>query len=72
MWMENYCDECDAVIDTRCRERDFWAHNVGRVRRPKCGAIMMPCNECARDTPLNERDCANCPWAEAEILDEIQ
>ena len=70
MDMENYGDECDWPINTTCDSEDFWAHKVGRVRCPKCGTVVLPCNECAAETPLGERDCGNCPWSNAEILEE--
>jgi len=70
MEMENTCTKCDCTISTVCNAEDFWAHKVGRVRCPECGAIVMPCNECAAETPIDKRDCDNCPWKRAKILEE--
>lgn len=66
MEMEDYCVVCDATVRAVCDEGAFWAHRTGRIKCPECGADVMPCNECAAETPLEDRDCENCPWRGAE------
>ena len=58
MLTENYCDECDEVVHAVFDDEDFRNHRVGSVKCPKCGHIIMPCNECE-----NRAGCGNCPWA---------
>ena len=66
--MENTCNRCDCTVDTKCDEDAFWLHKVGRIRCPECGAVILPCNECAAETPYSERDCDNCPWKKAKFV----
>lgn len=63
MEMENYCTECDNVIDAECDEEDFFSHKVGRIKCPKCGTINRPCNEC-----VEHWECWHCPWNNAEVV----
>jgi len=54
---ENYCDECDEEIHALFDEDKFFAHKVGALKCPACGAIVMPCNECE-----DHDACGDCPW----------
>ena len=58
---ENYCDECDEVLNQVFDRKAFCSHKVGALICPKCGHITMPCNECE-----DHDDCGDCPWANAE------
>lgn len=59
---EDYCTECDEEVHQVFGEKAFLAHQVGRVRCPTCGSIVLPCNECEDNLA-----CDNCPWASASI-----
>lgn len=65
--MEDYCCECDGVINAECDCEDFNSHKAGRVRCPMCGAVNLPCNECADHTA-----CNNCPYVNAKIITESE
>ena len=58
---ENFCDECDEVLNQVFDEKAFYAGKVGALICPKCGHVTMPCNECeAHDA------CGDCPWAKSD------
>jgi len=65
---ENYCDDCDEVLNVPFDATDFWNFKVGRIRC-KCGCIVKPCNECFGTE--NHDTCGNCPWENAEIKDAM-
>lgn len=71
MWTENYCGECDAVLNALFDPDEFWSFKVGRVRCRECGAVTNPCNECFGTDIEKTVGCDNCPWANAEITDEM-
>lgn len=58
---ENYCDECDEVLNQVFDKKAFFAGKVGALICPKCGHVMMPCNECE-----DHDACGDCPWAKAD------
>lgn len=65
MVTENYCDQCDNVLHAVFDEKEFYAHNVGRIACPECGTIAVPCNECE---DYKHKSCDNdCPWKKAKI-----
>jgi hypothetical protein len=57
MMTENYCDECDEVVHQVFDDEAFYNHTVGTIICPKCGSIVMPCNECD-----DHGKCGECPW----------
>lgn len=69
MGLENYCDECDAVLDAVVDAKDFYDFRVGRIRCG-CGHVVKPCNECS-DGNGEHYVCARCPWENAEIVDPM-
>lgn len=58
---ENYCDECDEVLNQVFDYKAFRSHKVGALICPKCGHVTMPCNECE-----DHDGCGDCPWAKSE------
>ena len=64
--LEEYCNECDEVLHQAFSTKAFYNCKVGRLRCPKCGAVMVPCNECE-----DHDACNNCPWKDAEICDAM-
>lgn len=58
---ENYCNDCDEVLNQVFDIDAFYEHKVGALICPKCGCVNMPCNECE-----DHDDCGNCPWANAD------
>ena len=69
MMTENYCDDCDEVLNAVVDVDDFYDFKVGRIRC-KCGCIVLPCNEC-RDENGEHYDCGECPWSNAKIVDAM-
>ena len=63
---ENYCDECDNVVNQVFNDEDFYNHKVGLIKCPECGHIISPCNECD-----NNDNCEECPWRKAKISDAL-
>ena len=61
MMTENYCDDCDDVLNAVFDEKEFWSHKVGLVKC-MCGCIVKPCNECD-----NHYNCSHCPWEKAKV-----
>jgi hypothetical protein len=57
MMTENYCTECDEVVHQVFDDEAFYNHTVGTITCPKCGSIVMPCNECD-----DHSKCGECPW----------
>ena len=58
---ENFCDECDEVLNQVFDEKAFYAGKVGALICPKCGHVTMPCNECE-----DRFNCEKCPWRRAK------
>lgn len=58
---EDYCDECDEVLNQVFDERQFFSYKVGALICPKCGHVTMPCNECE-----DHDACGDCPWRKAK------
>lgn len=69
MMTENYCNDCDEVLNAVVDVRDFLDFKVGRIRC-KCGCVVLPCNEC-RDENGKHYDCGNCPYSNAKIVDAM-
>lgn len=66
MITENYCDD---VIHAVFDEDEFYSYKTGRIRC-SCGCVVVPCNECV-DENGQHYNCAECPWANAEIVDAM-
>ncbi len=66
---ENFCDECDSVVNAAFDVERFWRYEVGRVRCPTCGAIVSPCNECFGTDIKDSVGCDECPWGASAISD---
>lgn len=66
MMMENFCAYCDEVVHTVCDPILFEEHKVGKIKCPKCGKYIMPCNE-AHAYCCNE-DCDNCCYRKSQAL----
>lgn len=64
---ENFCDECDAVLDAVFDDERFWSFEVGRIKCAECGYVNVPCNECFGTDIKNVYGCLNCPWATAAV-----
>lgn len=58
---ENYCDNCDEVLNQVFSTKAFYAGKVGALICPKCGHVTMPCNECE-----DHDACGDCPWEKSE------
>jgi len=66
MMLENYCDDCDDVLNVVVNAKDFYDFKVGRIRC-KCGCVVKPCNECL-DENGQHYNCSKCPWEKAKIV----
>ena len=55
---ENFCPECDEVVHQVFDREDFYRHEVGALYCPKCGHLILPCNECD-----DHSNCMDCPWS---------
>ncbi len=66
---ENFCDECDSVVNAAFDVERFWRHEVGRVRCPTCGAVVAPCNECFGTDIQEKFGCGACPWRSSAVAE---
>lgn len=66
-FVENFCDECDAVLNAVFDYDRFWSFEVGRVKCTECGHVNVPCNECFGTDIMNIYGCLNCPWVKSVV-----
>ena len=71
MRTENFCSNCDTVINCEVDEKQFYDCEIGRMKCPNCGADVMPCNECDEDVK-NYICGVICPYKKSEYMEPIK
>ena len=64
MKTENFCSNCDSVLNGIVNQKDFYNHEIGKMICPECGKEVMPCNECEED----HSKCRNCPYKKSKLM----